>query len=94
MSPKSQGVYLYTWCKQFQEQLLTQLQNLENKWQTQKVALEEDLKFLHERESEIQLKTSELAKIMNELKLYKNVPPEKYFCLYNGVIIKNRIIFL
>jgi len=68
---------------------LTELQSLESKWQVQKMALEEDLRFLHEREKDIQLKLVELSNVVNELKLYKNVAPEKYFCMYNGIIIKN-----
>jgi hypothetical protein len=68
---------------------LMELENLENKWQVQKLALEEDLKFLHEREKDIQLKLEELKRITNELKLYKNVSPEEYFYLHNGVVIKN-----
>jgi mannitol/fructose-specific phosphotransferase system IIA component (Ntr-type) len=68
---------------------LEQLKILEQKWQVQKLALEEDLKFLHEREREIQAKVEELKRISNELNLFKNVKPEQYFRLYNGVVLKN-----
>lgn len=68
---------------------LEELKVLENKWQVQRMALEEDLRFLHERELEIQNKISELNKISNEMLLFKNVKPDKYFCLYNGVVLKS-----
>lgn len=75
-----------------EEDLKNKLENLkilEEKWQVQKLALEQDIKFLHEREIEIQNKVQELRKISNELNLFKNVKPEEYFCLYNGVVLKN-----
>ncbi len=68
---------------------ITQLQLLENKWQIQKMALDEDLRFLHEREKDIQLKVVELKKLTNELKLFNDVAPEHYFHMHNGVVIKN-----
>ena len=68
---------------------LEELKTLEQKWQIQKLALEEDLKFLHEREREIQAKVKELQLISNELNLYKIVKPEEYFILRNEVVLKN-----
>lgn len=68
---------------------LSELRELEKKWHVQKLALEEDLKYLHEREMEIQLKIQELQRISNELNLFHNVKPEQYFNLYNGVVLKN-----
>jgi len=68
---------------------LTELQILESKWQIQKMAIEDDLRYLHQRERDIQLKVEGLKRIANEMKLFHNVPPESYFYLYNGVIIKN-----
>lgn len=68
---------------------LDQLKILEQKWQVQKLALEEDIKFLHEREREIQTKVEELKRISNELSLFKNVKPEEYFRMYNGVVLKS-----
>ncbi len=68
---------------------LEEMQVLEKKWQVQKLALEEDLRFLHEREREIQLKAEELKRLANELNLFNNVKPEEYFHLYNGVVLKN-----
>lgn len=68
---------------------LEELTSMEKKWQVQKLALEEDMKFVHEREREIQSKIEELKLISNELGLFKNVKPEEYFYLHNGIVIKN-----
>jgi len=65
------------------------LKILEHKWQVQKLALEEDIKSIHEREREIQTKVEELKRISNELSLFKNVRPEEYFHLHNGVVLKS-----
>jgi mannitol/fructose-specific phosphotransferase system IIA component (Ntr-type) len=68
---------------------LEDLKILEQKWQVQKLALEEDLNFLHQREMEIQTKVENLKRISNELSLFKNVKPDQYFHLHNGVVLKN-----
>src|SRR3989338_299566 len=68
---------------------LEELKMLEQKWQIQKMALEEDLKFLHEREREIQAKAEELKRISNELSLFKEMAPGQYFHLSNGVVLKS-----
>lgn len=68
---------------------LQELSAMEKKWQVQKLALEEDMKFVHEREREIQAKIEELKLVSNELGLFKNVKPEEYFYLHNGIVIKN-----
>lgn len=68
---------------------LEELRYLEQKWQIQKLALEEDLKFIHEREREIQSKIKELEFTSNELRLFREVKPEEYFYLHNGVLIKS-----
>jgi hypothetical protein len=78
--------------QQLEEELkekLEKLKILEKKWQVQKLALEEDLKFLHEREAEIQLAVKELKAISNKLNLFKKVKPEQYFYLHNGVVLKS-----
>lgn len=69
--------------------VLEELKTLEFKWQRQKMALEEDLKFLEQREREIKNKTDELRRVTNELSMFKNVKPEEYFRLRNGVLLKN-----
>lgn len=68
---------------------LEELRMLEQKWQVQKLALDEDMKFIHEREMEIQSKIEELRIVSNELNLFRNVKPEEYFYMHNGVVIKN-----
>ena len=68
---------------------LEELKSLEQKWQIQRLALEEDLKFIHERERDIQSKIKELRMVSNELNLFRNVKPEEYFHLHNGVVLKN-----
>jgi hypothetical protein len=68
---------------------LEELKVLEQKWQVQKLGLEEDLRFLHERERDIQARIRELQLISNELVLYKQVKPEEYFILRNGIVLKN-----
>jgi len=68
---------------------LKELKILEQKWQIQKMAIEEDVKFLHEREKEIQEKSESLKKISNGLGLFKNVKPDQYFKMYNGIVLKN-----
>ena len=78
--------------KKLEEDLMKKLEELkvlEQKWQVQKLALEEDMKFIHEREREIQAKSKELKFITNELSLYKTVRPEEYFYLRNGVVLKS-----
>jgi hypothetical protein len=78
--------------KKLEEELkkkLEELKLLEQKWQIQKLALEEDMRFLHERERGIQSKVEELKRISNELSLFKTVKPEEYFHMYNGVVLKN-----
>jgi len=78
--------------KKFEEDLINQLDQLkilEQKWQVQKLALGEDIKFLHEREREIQIKVEELNRISNELSLFKSVKPEEYFHLHNGIVLKS-----
>jgi hypothetical protein len=65
------------------------LKLLEQKWQIQKMALEEDLKYLEQREREIQFKAKELQRLSNELLLFKSVKPQEYFRLHNGVVLKN-----
>ncbi|MEK6946849.1 MAG: hypothetical protein AABX32_04545 [Nanoarchaeota archaeon] len=67
---------------------LGELKMLEQKWQVQKLALEEDLKFIHEREREIQTQIKELKLISNELSLFRHVNPEQYFHMRNGVVLK------
>lgn len=77
---------------QLEEELkkkLEELKTLEQKWQVQKLALEEDLKFIHQREMEIQNKVQELKRLSNELNLYVNVKPSDYFHLNNGVVLKS-----
>jgi hypothetical protein len=68
---------------------LNQLSKLEKKWQVQKLVLEEDKKFLYEREREIKTRIEELKRLLKELKFYKDVEAEHYFYLSNGIIIKN-----
>lgn len=68
---------------------LEELKALEQKWQVQKLALEEDLKYIHERERELQAKIKELKLISNELGLFRNVKPEEYFHMHNGIVLKN-----
>lgn len=68
---------------------LEELKSMEQKWQVQKLALEEDLKFIHEREREIQAKIKELILVSNELALFRNVKPEEYFHMHNGVLLKS-----
>ncbi len=68
---------------------LEDLKEMERKWQVQRLALEVDLKFLHEREREIQSKVEELKLISNELNLYKEIQPNEYFYMNNGVVLKN-----
>lgn len=68
---------------------LLELQEIEKKWHIQKMALEEDIKFLHDREREIHVKIEDLKRISNELNLYKELEPNQYFHLYNGVVLKN-----
>lgn len=78
--------------KKLEEDLVNKLEELkalEQKWQVQKLALEEDLKFIHEREREIQIKIKDLNMISNELSLFRNVKPEEYFYMHNGVVLKN-----
>ena len=78
--------------KKLEEDVLKKLQelsNLEQKWQVQKLALEEDMKYIHEREREIQAKVNELKMTSNELGLFRNVKPEEYFYMQNGVVLKN-----
>ena len=78
--------------KKLEEDLMKKLEELkvlEQKWQVQKLALEEDMKFIHEREREIQAKSKELKFITNELSLYKTIRPEEYFYLRNGVVLKS-----
>ncbi len=70
-------------------QKINELKELESKWQVQKSILEEDKKFLLQREEEIQTKISELKKVSNELKFHQNVTQTQYFKLKNGVVIKN-----
>ncbi len=68
---------------------LEELRIIEQKWHIQKMALQEDLKFLHDREREIQAKVEELKKLNNELGMFKNVSPEHYFHMNNDLILKN-----
>jgi hypothetical protein len=68
---------------------LEDLKEMERKWQVQRLALEADLKFLHEREREIQSKVEELKLISNELNLYKEIKPNEYFYMHNGVVLKS-----
>lgn len=68
---------------------LNQLETLENKWHTQKIILEEDKKFLNEREHEIKTKVNELNRLLKELKFYQNVSEEYSFYLKDGRIIRN-----
>lgn len=68
---------------------LEELKELEQKWQVQKLSLEEDLKFLHQREREIQIKIEELKLMSNELNLFRLVKPEEYFHMNNGVVLKS-----
>lgn len=78
--------------KKLEEDLISKLEDLkimEQKWQVQKLALEEDIKFIHEREREIQSKIKELTLVSNELGLFRNVKPEEYFHMHNGLILKN-----
>ena len=78
--------------KKLEEELINRLEELnilEQKWQVQKLALEEDLKFIHEREREIQAKIKELKLVSNELKLFRSLNPEEYFHVHNGVVLKN-----
>ncbi len=65
------------------------LKLMEQKWQIQKMALEEDVKYLEQREREIQFKAKELQQLSNELLLFKNVKPSEYFRLQNGVVLKS-----
>lgn len=66
-----------------------ELKLLEQKWQIQKMALEEDVKYLEQREREIQFKAKELQQLSNELLLFKSVKPSEYFRLQNGVVLKS-----
>lgn len=78
--------------KKLEENLMNKIEELkvsEQKWQVQKLALEEDMKFIHEREREIQAKVEELKLISNELSLFRNVQPEEYFYMHNGVVLKS-----
>ena len=78
--------------KKLEEDLLSKLEelkNLEQKWQVQKLALEEDMKFIHERERDIQTKIKELKMVSNELSLFRNVKPEEYFYVHNGIVLKS-----
>jgi hypothetical protein len=68
---------------------LGELKLLEQKWQVQKLALEEDVRYIHEREREIQGKIEELKLISNELASFKNVKPGEYFYLNNRMVLKN-----
>ena len=78
--------------EQLEKELLScleSLRTLEQKWQVQKMALEEDIKYLEQREREIQLKSQELRRISNEILLFKNSKPEQYFRLRNGMVLKS-----
>jgi hypothetical protein len=68
---------------------IEELRMLEQKWQIQKMALEEDLKYLEQREREIQFKAKELQRLSNEMLLFKSVKPVEYFRLQNGVVLKS-----
>ncbi|MBI3027271.1 hypothetical protein HYY70_04090 [Candidatus Woesearchaeota archaeon] len=77
--------------KKLEQELLKKLEELrilEQKWQVQRLALEEDMKYIHEREIGIQAKADELKMISNELSLFRSVKPEEYFYLHNGVVLK------
>ncbi len=78
--------------KQIEEELLKKVEELkilEQKWHMQKLALEEDLKYLHQRERDIHGKIAELKLISNELRLFTCIKPQEYFHLHNGVVIKS-----
>ena len=47
------------------------------------------MKFIHERERDIQVKIKELKMISNELSLFRNIKPEEYFYINNGVVLKS-----
>src|SRR3989344_2588805 len=68
---------------------LEEMKEVEAKWQVQKQILEEDKKFLLQRENEIKDKIEGLKRISKELKFHQNVPPERYFVLKNKIVIRN-----
>ena len=68
---------------------LSQLKRLEERWTAQKKFIEEDKRILLEKEREIETKTEELQKILNQLDFYNDVPTDKHFLLNNGMVAKN-----
>jgi len=77
---------------QLQKSLLEELLRLkraEERWITQKRFIEEDKRILLEKEREIEIKTKEVQKILNQLSFYYDVPPYQNFWLNNGMSAKN-----
>ena len=68
---------------------LSQLKRLEERWIAQKKFIEEDKRILLEKEREIEAKTEELQKVLNQLNFYKDAPSDNYFWLNNGMVAKN-----
>ena len=68
---------------------LDELRGLEAKWQVQKKILEEDTKYLMQRENEIKKRADDIKRIAKELKFHQNVSQQEYFVLNNKVVIKN-----
>jgi len=68
---------------------LSQLKRLEERWIAQKRFLEEDMRVLLEKEKEIKAKTKELKTVLNQLRFYREVSPDKAFWLRNGIPIKS-----
>lgn len=68
---------------------LSQLKRLEERWLAQKNFLEEDKRILMEKEREIKLKSDKLQRILSQMKIYKDVAPNKVFLVHNGMKLKN-----
>jgi len=68
---------------------IRQLEDLEYRWQVQRLAIEEDKRYLDERERDIKLKIELVKSMSKRLKTYQDVGHEKAFFLHNGMVAKN-----
>lgn len=71
------------------KQRLEELSDLETKWMSQKKSIEEEQKFLRQREEEIKERADEFKKELKDLQLHQPINSEKFLILSNGMVIKN-----
>ncbi|MEA2038178.1 MAG: hypothetical protein U9O94_11835, partial [Nanoarchaeota archaeon] len=68
---------------------LSELKRAEERWIAQKRFIEDDKRILTEKERDIETKTEELHKILNQLRFYEPASEEAAFWFDNGMVAKN-----